>query len=176
MNGIRHLPQLSLLTALSLATFACGPSEAPPAETTTTEAPASTPSEPAASTPAPAASAAGTAGPRVFFVEPQDGATVKSPVRLRFGIENYELAAVPAGTVEKSRPNVGHHHVGVDTECLPPGTVIPKANPWVHFGDGKNEIEMQLGPGQHKLALQLGDDTHTTIEGLCSTITVNVVE
>jgi hypothetical protein len=170
MNVRRHLPQLALFVGLA-ATVACG-SEAPPAETT--EAPASAPSEPAASTAAPAASSA--AGPRVFFVEPQDGATVKSPVRLRFGIENYELAAVPAGTVEKSRPNVGHHHVGVDTECLPPGTVIPKANPWVHFGDGKNEIEMQLSPGQHKLALQLGDDTHTTIEGLCSTITVNVAE
>ncbi len=168
MNVKRHLPHLALVAGLA-ATVACG-SEAPPAA----EAPASAPESPAASTATPAASSA--AGPRVFFVEPQDGATVKSPVRLRFGIENYEVAAVPAGTVEKARPNMGHHHVGVDTECLPPGTVIPKANPWVHFGDGKNEIEMQMGPGQHKLALQLGDDTHTTIEGLCATITINVAE
>ena len=114
------------------------------------------------------------AGPRVFFVQPQDGATVKSPVRLEFGIENYQLAAVPPGTPTESRPNVGHHHVGVDADCLPPGTVIPRAAPWVHFGDGKNVIDMQLPPGQHRLTLQLGDDLHRTQEGLCSTITVNV--
>jgi hypothetical protein len=37
-------------------------------------------------------------------------------------------------------------------------------------------MDMQLTPGKHTLTLQLGDDTHTTIEGLCSTITVTVVE
>jgi hypothetical protein len=112
----------------------------------------------------------------VFFVEPQNGATVKSPVRLRFGIENYEIAAVPAGTVETARPKVGHHHVAMDADCLPAGTVIPKAAPWVHFGDGKNEIDFQMPAGSHRLTLQLGDDKHTTIEGLCQTITVNVSE
>jgi hypothetical protein len=54
--------------------------------------------------------------------------------------------------------------------------VIPKADPWIHFGDGKNEIEVQLSPGQHKLALQSGDDMHRTIDGLCETINVTVVE
>jgi uncharacterized protein DUF4399/uncharacterized protein DUF6130 len=113
-------------------------------------------------------------GPRVFFVQPQDGATVKSPVTLEFGVENYQVAAVPPGTPTESRPNIGHHHVGVDADCLPPGTVIPRASPWVHFGDGKNVIDMQLPPGQHRLTLQIGDDLHRTQEGLCSTITVNV--
>src|SRR5262249_41212245 len=89
--------------------------------------------------------------PRGFFVEPKNGATVKSPVRLKFGVQNFTIAAVPAGTVESSRPGIGHHHVGVDTACLPPGTIIPKAAPWVHFGDGKSEIDMQLPPGRHKL-------------------------
>ena len=135
--------------------------------------PASTPPASTSSTPAASASAS---GPRVFFVSPADGASVKSPVKLVFGIENYTLAAVPAGDVTEVRPNTGHHHVGVDTDCLPPGTVIPKAAPWVHFGNGSSEIEMQLAPGQHKLALELGDDKHTTIAGLCKTITVNVTE
>jgi uncharacterized protein DUF4399/uncharacterized protein DUF6130 len=115
-------------------------------------------------------------GPRVFFVQPQDGATVKSPVRLEFGAENFQIAAVPAGTVTESRPNMGHHHVGVDADCLPPGTVIPRAAPWVHFGDGKNVIDMQLPPGKHRLTLQIGDDMHRTQPDLCSTITVNVTE
>jgi hypothetical protein len=112
--------------------------------------------------------------PRVFFVEPKNGATVASPVHMKFGIENYEIAAVPAGDVKESRPAVGHYHIGVDTNCLPPNTVIPKASPWVHFGDGKSEFDLQLPPGKHKIALQVGDDQHKTVPGLCSTITVNV--
>lgn len=123
-----------------------------------------------------AAPAATSAGARVFFVEPRDGATVKSPVALKFGVENYQLAAVPQGDVTEARPGMGHHHVGVDTDCLPVGSPIPKAAPWVHFGDAKTAIDMQLPPGSHRLALQLGDDKHTTLTGLCTTITVNVAE
>jgi hypothetical protein len=154
-----------LALGLSVAAAACGGSEPEPAATsTTTAAPAVTAAKPASSS------------PRVFWVEPTDGATVKSPVKLRFGIENYELAAVPQGDITAARPKMGHHHVGVDTDCLPAGTVIPKANPWVHHGGGQTEMDMQLTPGKHRLTLQLGDDTHTTIEGLCSSITVNVAE
>jgi hypothetical protein len=114
--------------------------------------------------------------PRVFFAEPQDGATVKSPVHLKFGIENYQVAAVPQGTVETARPGMGHYHVAVDSECLTAGTAIQKAAPWVHFGDGKAEIDMQLPPGMHKLTLQLGDDLHRAVDTLCTSINVNVSE
>ena len=113
--------------------------------------------------------------PRIFFVEPKNGATVKSPVHLKFGIENYMIAAVPDGDVKTARPGVGHFHVGVGTGCLPPGKTIVKGTPsWIHFGKGDSQIDMQLTPGKHKLALQLGDDLHNTVKGLCSTITVNV--
>jgi hypothetical protein len=149
----------ALASAVVLA--ACS-SEAPPARRAE-----SAPAPTAAAAPPPAAH-------RVFFVEPADGATVKSPVKLKFGVEGMAISPVPAGEVTTARPGMGHHHVGVDTECLPPGTVIPKAAPWVHFGTGTAEIDMQLPPGSHKLALELGDDLHTTIAGLCTTITVNV--
>jgi hypothetical protein len=123
------------------------------------------------------ASACGTgSSPRVFFVEPQNGATVKSPVPLKFGIENYQIAAVPQGTVETSRAGMGHYHVAVDSDCLPAGAEIQKAAPWVHFGTGNSEIDMQLPPGMHKLTLQLGDDMHRAVDGLCTSITVNVTE
>ena len=115
-------------------------------------------------------------GPRAFFVQPQDGATVQSPVALEFGVEDFVVAAVPEGVVTETRPALGHFHVGVDTECLPVDTEIPKANPWIHFGDGKNVIDMQLPLGEQKLTVQIGDDLHRTIEGLCSTISVNVTE
>jgi len=156
MNVSRHRLGLAVCAAFVMAGCA---SEAP---------------KDAAST-AKSAASAGTAR-RVFFVEPKDGATVKSPVALKFGLENFELAAVPPGDVTEARPGVGHHHVGVDTDCLPVGTAIPKAAPWVHFGDGKSAMEMQLPSGSHRLTLQLGDDKHTTMTDLCTTITVNVTE
>lgn len=112
---------------------------------------------------------------RVFFVEPANGATVKSPVHLKFGAENYKIAAVPDGTVETARPGVGHYHVGVDQACLKAGATIVKGTPaWVHFGKGDSEIDMQLTPGRHRLSLQIGDDLHNTVRGLCQTITINV--
>ena len=109
-------------------------------------------------------------------MEPANGATVKSPVRLVFGSDVVTIAPVPPGEITEAqvRPNTAHYHLGVDTDCLPAGTVIPKANPWVHFGDGKNTIDMQLSPGMHKLVVQAGDDRHATMTGLCETITVNV--
>jgi hypothetical protein len=116
---------------------------------------------------------------KVFFAEPKDGATVKSPVKIVFGSEMpFTIAPVPPGEIapEAVRPNIGHYHLGVDTDCLPVGTVIPKANPWVHFGQGNNNIDMQLTPGPHKLVVQAGDDRHATMTGLCETINVTVTE
>lgn len=113
--------------------------------------------------------------PRVYFVEPQDGATVTSPVHVEFGAENFTIEPAGEGEVH---PGAGHYHVGVDTDCLEPGVVIPKAAPWVHLGDGSDSMDMQLPPGEHTLTLQVGDGEHRTLEaeGLCQTITVNVVE
>jgi hypothetical protein len=167
-KSLRTIALYLPLAAFVIAASACGGSE-PPAQPAA-EAPAAAPA------PAPAAPAA--PARRVFFIEPQDGATVKSPVKLRFGIEGYELAAVPTPAptlADQVRPGMGHHHVGVEMDCLPPGTEIVKGTPsWIHFGTGATEIDMQLEPGTHKLTLQLGDDLHRTIEGLCTTITVNV--
>ncbi len=115
-------------------------------------------------------------GPRAYFIQPADGATVQSPVRLEFGAEDFRIAAVPEGTVTETRPDLGHFHVAIDADCLPAGEVIPSAAPWVHFGDGKNIIDMQLPPGPRRLTLQIGDDLHQTIGGLCSTISVSVTE
>lgn len=164
-SRFRMFAQVMPLAVFVVAASACGGSE-PPAQPAA-EAPAATPA-PAA----PAASAR-----RVFFVEPQDGATVKSPVKLRFGLEGYELAPIPQGTItpDQVRAGMGHHHIGVDMDCLPASTEIVKGTPsWIHFGTGASEIDVQLEPGTHKLALQLGDDLHRTVEGLCQTITVNV--
>ena len=112
---------------------------------------------------------------KVFFIEPKNGATVTSPVHMKFGSSGIEISAVPPGDLKETRPGVAHYHVGVGVDCLPAGKNIVKGTPsWVHFGDGKSEIDMQLTPGKHKLALQLGDDLHNTLPDACQMITVIV--
>ena len=141
----------------------------------------SEPAKPAASTPAPAAAPAATAATpaggaaRVFFVEPMDGASVKSPVHFKFGAEGITIAAVPPDPITAVRPNTGHFHLGIDTDCVAPGTEIVKGTPtWVHFGKGDDVFDSQFTPGPHKVSLQIGDDKHVTMPGFCSTITINV--
>ncbi len=126
---------------------------------------------------APAAAPAAAVAPakRVYFVEPADGAVVKSPVHFAFGVDGFTIAPVPEGTVEQARDGMGHHHLGVDTNCLPEGATIPKGTPgWVHFGKGDTTIDMQLTPGPHTFSLQAGNDLHQTVAGLCEVLTITV--
>ncbi len=111
--------------------------------------------------------------PSVSFVTPADGATVSSPVAMEFIVSNLNISPVPE-EVEMPREGMGHHHVGIDTECLAVGEVIPKADPWVHFGDGSKVFDTMLPAGLHTLTLQIGDDEHRTQDGLCTTISVTV--
>jgi hypothetical protein len=122
------------------------------------------------------AEAPGARAGRVFFEQPKNGDTIKPMSTFKFGHEGLTIAAVPPGnlTPDQVRTGMTHYHLGVDTDCLPAGTPIPKADPWIHFGDGKNEIEMSLPPGPHKLVVQSGDDLHRTLTGLCETINVTV--
>jgi hypothetical protein len=112
---------------------------------------------------------------RVFFLEPKNGATVTSPVHMKFGSQGIQISPVPPGDITTTRPGMAHYHVGIDQPCLPPGKTIVKGTPsWVHFGDGKDVFDSQLTPGKHRLAVQLGDDLHNTMPGACSVITVTV--
>lgn len=125
----------------------------------------------------PASTAAG--GGKVFFVSPKNGETIKPMSTIEFGSTGaVKVAAVPPGEIkpEQVRAEIIHYHLGVDTDCLPDGVVIPKADPWIHFGDGKNVIEMSLPPGPHRLAVQAGDDMHRTLPGMCEVISVTVAE
>ncbi len=112
--------------------------------------------------------------PGISFAEPKDGATVKSPVHMKFAAENITISPVPAGDITTVRPGMGHYHLAIDTECMATGVAIPKGVNWIHYGKGDTEADTQLTPGSHKLTLAIGDDKHMTMEGLCKTITVNV--
>lgn len=112
-------------------------------------------------------------GPRIYFIQPEDGAMVTSPVTFEFGIENFDLA--PKETYEEG---TGHHHIGLTDQCVPAGEAIPEADPWVHLGDASSTIDMQLPPGEHSVTIQLGDGDHVAFEdpALCQTITITVEE
>jgi hypothetical protein len=113
--------------------------------------------------------------PRVYFTEPASGAQVTSPVMLKFAVENFIIEPRGDGAIHHG---AGHHHIGINTTCLPPGTIIPTAEPWVHFGDGSAQIEVQLPPGEHHIVTQIGDGEHRTLDepGLCAELHLVVVE
>jgi len=96
---------------------------------------------------------------RVYIIAPLDGAVVKSPVTVRFGLEGMGVA--PAG-VDHSK--TGHHHVIIDAPLPPPGLPVPADENYVHFGGGQTETRLDLAPGKHTLQLILGDFRHVPHE------------
>ena len=95
-------------------------------------------------------------GAKVFFVSPQDGATVSSPVTVEFGLEGMDVA--PAGTDQE---NSGHHHLLIDLDEKPAMDMpLPATEQVVHFGKGQTSTTLELEPGEHTLQLLLGDWRH----------------
>ena len=91
----------------------------------------------------------------LYFISPQDGATVKSPVTVRFGLRGMGVA--PAGVAIE---NTGHHHLLIDAELPPQNMPVPADANHVHFGKGQTEASVTLAPGRHRLQLLLGDHLH----------------
>ena len=102
-------------------------------------------------------------GAVLYFVGLEDGATVKSPVLVRFGLSGMGVA--PAGT---DADNTGHHHLLLNRPPLgegPDGEAelsqpIPADDNHRHFGGGQTEVLLDLEPGSHTLQLVLGDLSH----------------
>ena len=95
------------------------------------------------------------AGAKVYFISPKDGATVKSPVTVVFGLSGMGVA--PAGM---QMENTGHHHLLIDTDLPPLDQPIPNDFNHLHFGAGQTEAQITLPLGPHKLQLLLGDENH----------------
>lgn len=106
--------------------------------------------------------------PRVFFIEPTDGATVTAPISVTMGVANFTLE--PAGGVQ---PNAGHLHIMIDTPCVAVGETIPRDETHLHFGLGQSEAVLMLEPGLHTLCLQAADGIHTAL-ALTDQITITV--
>lgn len=108
----------------------------------------------------------------LYFVWPQDGATIKGGFWCRFGLRN--MGVTHAGDNYK---NSGHHHLLVDvTDPLNPKEPIPQDKSHLHFGAGQTEARIELPPGKHTLQLVLGDAEHYPFDPpvVSSKITVRI--
>lgn len=102
-------------------------------------------------------------GASVYFVGLADGAVVRSPVTVVFGLAGMGVA--PAG-VEKE--GTGHHHLLIDRPPLGQGedgaeelaNGLPADDNHRHFGGGQTQVTLDLAPGPHTLQLVLGDHAH----------------
>jgi len=114
------------------------------------------------------------AGAEVYFLSPADGASVASPVMVRFGLRGMGVA--PAGI---EAPNTGHHHLLINVDEAPADDLpLPATDQVRHFGLGQTETELALEPGVYRLQLVLGDARHVPHDPpvRSATITITVTD
>jgi hypothetical protein len=101
------------------------------------------------------------AGAEVYFIAPQNGAKLHSPVTIKFGLKGMGIA--PAGI---KFDNTGHHHLLVDTDVseLKLDAPMPATDKIVHFGKGQTETTLTLTPGKHTLQLVFADYLHQSFD------------
>ncbi len=118
--------------------------------------------------PAAAGDGPGAGGAGLRILRPADGATVRSPVTVRFALR---------GSGSGKEPH-GHIHLVVDAEVPPPDQPIPASAHYRHFGPGRTRATLELAPGEHTLQLVLGGPDHTPVEPpvVSERITIRVAE
>src|SRR3984885_1220090 len=101
------------------------------------------------------------AGAEVYFIAPQNGAKLHSPVTIKFGLKGMGIA--PAGI---KFDNTGHHHLLVDTDLsdVKLDAPMPATDKIVHFGKGQTETTLTLAPGKHTLELLFADYLHNSFD------------
>lgn len=109
--------------------------------------------------PAAAETTASPPGAKAYIISPAQGAHLKSPFLVRFGLSGMGIA--PAGT---QAAGTGHHHLLVDTALPPAGEPIATDAHHLHFGKGQTEAMVTLPPGQHTLQLLVGDWSHIPLQ------------
>jgi hypothetical protein len=95
-------------------------------------------------------------GSEVYIISPKNGATVKGPVTVLFGLKGMGIA--PAGV---KYDNTGHHHLLVDMDVPSDLNVpMPATDTLLHFGKGQTQTTLTLKPGKHTLQLVFADLNH----------------
>jgi len=91
-----------------------------------------------------------------YIIWPPDGAVIHGgKFWVRMGLRN--MGVCPKGI---NLPNVGHHHVLIDTDLPSMDEQIASDKNHLHFGAGETEARIELPPGKHTLQLLLGDHDH----------------
>jgi hypothetical protein len=104
------------------------------------------------------------------FVEPKDGATVRSPFVVRLDIVGKEVAKAGADV-----PNSGHHVLIVDGGPVPKGQAVPADAMHIHWKDGQSEDKVRLPAGTYRLTAQFANGERQSYgPELSRTITVIV--
>ena len=108
---------------------------------------------------------------RVFFEQPQNGATVPPNFTIKMAATG--LKVEPSGQIHEG---AGHMHILVDTDFVPAGDVIINDTEHLHFGKGQLTTPITLTPGIHVLRLQFANGAHVALDGpqYQDTITVTV--
>jgi Domain of unknown function (DUF4399) len=90
------------------------------------------------------------------IIWPPDGTVIEGGrLWVRMGLKN--MGICPKGI---DMPNVGHHHLLIDTDLPPMDQQIPSDRNHLHYGAGETEARLELAPGKHTLQLLLGDQNH----------------
>ena len=144
---------VATLVALSLA--ACGDNTTPTPEAKKEAVPVAATTPPAPEAPAVSDRTPSPPGAKVSILEPADGATVKSPLTVKFAVEGMEL--LPAGT---DAPNSGHHHLLIDAKLDDAGAAVPSDATHIHLGKAQTETQIELTPGKHTLQDVFADKNH----------------
>ena len=100
-------------------------------------------------------------GAEVYFIAPHDGARVRSPFTVSFGLKGMGIA--PAGI---KFDNTGHHHLLVDMDIsqVPLDAPMPATEKLLHFGKGQTETSLTLPAGKHSLEIVFADYLHQSFD------------
>lgn len=110
----------------------------------------------AQTSPQPAGPLAAPADARLYFIAPTNGARIRGPFVVQFGLRN--MGVTQAGS---NAPNAGHHHLLIDVkDPVAAEGPLPADRNHLHFGGGQTETRVDLPPGRHTLQLVLGDANH----------------
>ena len=112
-------------------------------------------------------------GAEVYIISPKNGAKIKGPVEVLFGLKGMGIA--PAGV---KFDNTGHHHLLVDMDVPADLSVpMPATDKLLHFGKGQTQTSLTLPPGKHTLQLVFADFNHVALNPplVSPKITITVV-
>ena len=113
------------------------------------------------------------AGAKLYFGNLKEGQIVTSPLKVDMVVDAMSVDTANG----KIKPASGHHHILVDVDSIPTGTIVPPTDSvrHYHFGKAQTSGEITLTPGKHTLVLQFADALHRSYGSRLNTkITVEV--